>query len=292
MPYCSKCGTELAEDARFCPSCGTTAGLPLPEGRRPGSARRRPMRTLTIALIVTLVVVIIGGAIAAAVLLGGWQPFGRVVGSGNLTTENQYFSGFTSVEVGSGFEAEISESSSYSIAITADDNLFDYIEVSRAGDTLTIRLKWWYSYQDPTLRAKITVPNLYELELSGGTHGTIEGFSSSHEFAVELSGGSWLTGDFTTSEDAEFTLSGGSQVTGLDGGADDLAVSASSGSHLDLSDFHVRDAEVDLSGGSHATINLDGQLDADVSGGSQLLYIGDPTLGDINTSGGSTVHKK
>ncbi len=292
MPYCSKCGAELAQDAQFCPNCGTPAGLPMPEERRPSGPRQRPMSTLTIALIVTLVVVIIAGAIAAAVLLGGWQPFGRVVGSGNLTTENQYFSDFTSVEVGSGFEAEISESSSYSIAITADDNLFDYIEVSKTGNTLTIRLKWWYSYQNPTLRAKITLPNLHTLELSGGTHGTIEAFSASHEFAVELSGGSWLTGDFTTSEDAEFTLSGGSQVKNLEGGANDLTVSASSGSHLDLSDFHVRNADVDLSGGSQVTINLDGQLDADVSGGSSLLYIGDPTLGDINTSGGSTIRKK
>jgi len=54
----------------------------------------------------------------------------------------------------------------------------------------------------------------------------------------------------------------------------------------------VVNADVSLSGGSRATINLDGRLDADLSGGSNLLYIGDPTMGDINTSGGSTVGKK
>ena len=26
MPYCSKCGTESDEDAKFCPKCGTLAG--------------------------------------------------------------------------------------------------------------------------------------------------------------------------------------------------------------------------------------------------------------------------
>ncbi len=136
------------------------------------------------------------------------------------------------------------------------------------------------------------MPELYELELSGGTHGTIEGFSSSHEFVAELSGGSSLSGDFTTSGDAQFTLSGGSHLIRLDGAANDLRISASSGSSLGLSDFYVHDASVNLSGGSHATINLDGRLDADLSGGSHLLYIGDPTMGDIDTSGGSTVSRK
>jgi len=293
MPYCSTCGGELEKDAKFCPKCGTTIGPPaaMPE-RRTKREQRRPMSTLTIALIVLLVVVVVvAAAVVAAVLLGFWQPFGQVVGSGNLVTEQKYFSDFTTAEVGSGFKVEITQSSSYSISITADDNLIDYIQVSKTGDTLTINLKWGYSYQSPTLKAEITMPELYELELSGGTHGAIEGFSSSHEFALELSGGSSLIGDFTTSGDAQFTLSGGSHLIELDGAANDLRISASSGSHLEPSDFHVNDASVNLSGGSHATINLEGRLDANLSGGSHLAYIGDPTMGDIEKSGGSTVEK-
>jgi len=109
---------------------------------------------------------------------------------------------------------------------------------------------------------------------------------------AELSGGSSLSGDFTTSGDTQFTLSGGSHLIKLEGAANDLRVSASSGSSLGLSEFHVHDASVNLSGGSQATINLDGRLDADLSGGSHLLYIGDPTMGDIDTSGGSTISRK
>ena len=291
MPYCSKCGAELDKDTKFCPKCGTTVGPPVakPERRRIKREQRRPMSTLTIALIVLLVVVVVVAAVVAVVLLGFWQPFGRVVGSGNLVTEEKDFSDFTIVEVGSGFEVEITQSSSYNINVTADDNLFDYIQVSKTGDTLTIRLKWGYSYQSVTLRAEITMPELYELEFSGGTHGTVEGFSSSHEFVVELSGGSSLIGDFTTSGDAQFALSGGSHLIELDGAANDLRISASSGSDLELSDFHVHNADVNLSGGSRATINLEGRLDADLSGGSHLRYIGEPTMGDIQTSGGSTV---
>jgi hypothetical protein len=296
MPYCSKCGAELDKDTKFCPKCGTTVGSPAtkPE-RKIKREQRRPMITLTIVLIILLVVVVVVAAVVAAVLLGFWRPFGHVVGSGNLITQEFDLSDFTAVNVGSGFEVEITQSSSFSINITADDNMFDYIEVFKTSEKLTIRLKWGYSYESAKARdrpTKITMPTLYELELSGGTHGTIEGFSSSHEFVLELSGGSSLIGDFKTSGDAQFTLSGGSHLIELEGAANDLHVSASSGSHLELSDFHVNDGNVNLSGGSHATINLEGRLDADLSGGSHLEYRGDPTMGDIQTSGGSTVGKK
>jgi uncharacterized membrane protein YvbJ len=28
LPYCAKCGTELQEDANFCPKCGAPVGAP------------------------------------------------------------------------------------------------------------------------------------------------------------------------------------------------------------------------------------------------------------------------
>ena len=41
-----------------------------------------------------------------------------------------------------------------------------------------------------------------------------------------------------------------------------------------------------------ATINVDGILNVDLSGGSRVIYVGEPTLGDIDLSGDSTVNKK
>ena len=272
------------------------------------NASTRAISTLAIVLIV---IIAVGAAVATVVFLTRFLPYGEIVGSGNLDTEEMEFSDFSIVEVGSGFQVEIVKSSSYSVNVTADDNLFDYIEVFKTGDTLTIRLKSGYTYQSITTRAEITMPELYELELSGGTHGTVEGFSSSHEFVlvlsggssldmvdmsvgdveIDLSGGSNLDGSLTTSGDVQLILSGGSTIE-LEGAANDLSISASDGSHLELSDFTVLNANVNLSGGSQATVNLDGRLDADLSGGSHLLYIGEPTMGDIQMSGGSTVGEK
>ena len=41
-----------------------------------------------------------------------------------------------------------------------------------------------------------------------------------------------------------------------------------------------------------STVNVTGTLDVNLSGGSRVEYIGEPTLGDIDLSGDSTVSKK
>jgi hypothetical protein len=155
--------------------------------------------------------------------------------------------------------------------VTADNNTFDYIDVYKTGETLTIGLKSGYSFRSVTLKAQITMPNLYAVVLSGGTQGTAEEFTSTHEFNLVLSGGSSLE---------------------LEGSGGNLNLVASGGSRSDLSDFPVHNASVVLSGGSQVTINLDGTLNANLSGGSQLQYIGTPIMGDIYTSGGSAITRK
>jgi hypothetical protein len=229
--------------------------------------KKRSMSPWAIFGIVVLAIVVVA-LIVFSLLLGGLFPFSRVVGSGNLRTQEEALSDFAIVDVGSGFKVDITQASSYSIIITADDNLFDYIQVTKTGNTLTIRLEPLVSYQTLTLKAEISMPDLEELQFSGGVNGTATGFVLSHDFRAELSGGSILR---------------------MDGEADNLAAECSGGSRLELSEFVVTNADVDFSGGSQGTINLDGVLDADLSGGSRLFYIGNPTLGDISTSGGSDI---
>lgn len=50
MSYCSKCGTEIAEGARFCPSCGTPAGASAaPENRQAEHPESKLSEALTTA---------------------------------------------------------------------------------------------------------------------------------------------------------------------------------------------------------------------------------------------------
>ncbi len=70
-----------------------------------------------------------------------------------------------------------------------------------------------------------------------------------------------------------------------------MDVNGSGGSQLQLEALSVNNADINLSGGGRATINVNGALDVNLSGGSHVTYIGEPTSIDTNLSGDSTVSK-
>lgn len=236
--------------------------------------------------------------------------YGLVLGSGNLDTEEKYFGDFTRVEVSNAFEVEIIQSGEFNVSITTDDNLLKYIRVSKSGETLKIGVKTG-SYNFTTLEASVSMPDLYGLDLSGATRGTVRGFSSSHDFSVELSGASSLDMRDMSAGDVEFDISGVSSLDMRDmsagdarfdvsgassirseGSANDIFIDASGASDVKFADFLVNNVDINLSGAGSGTVNLDGKLDAALSGASELRYVGEPTMGDIDISDASTVSKK
>ena len=69
-------------------------------------------------------------------------------------------------------------------------------------------------------------------------------------------------------------------------------LSASGASRLDLFDLQIDEGNVALSGASSAGVTVLEELDADLSGASHLEYDGSPQIGDVSTSGGSTITRR
>ena len=84
----------------------------------------------------------------------------------------------------------------------------------------------------------------------------------------------------------------GSSTIDLDGSADDLTVKASGGSIVKLSEFPAANANIEASGASTVTVNVDGTINANVSGASRVYYVGNPTLGTVDTSGAASISPK
>ncbi|MFC2052420.1 head GIN domain-containing protein [Chloroflexota bacterium] len=215
---------------------------------------------------------------------------GVLRGSGNLKTEEYTFRDFTGVEISSAFEFEITQSDSYGVSITADDNVIDKVEVIKEGSTLKIGFTTIPSLGPVTLKAKVTMPQLHGLTVSGASRGTVSDFSSTENLDINVSGASKVTGDITAG-DADFDISGASTVQ-LEGSANNIVANVSGASRFNLGGFIVNNANVTFSGASTGTVNPNGRLDADLSGASKLSYLGEPTMGNINTSGASTIRKK
>lgn len=230
---------------------------------------------------------LIGSCLIIGLLIG--CGYFVITGSGNLVSENYQLTNFTSIEAHNGFDVHISKSNEYNIQIITDDNIQKYVEVELSGRTLHIQLQPGLAYGFVSLRANISLPNLSGMGLSGGSRGSITGFDSPEAFSLALSGGSELTGDIVAGN-VDIDASGGSYVS-LNGEGDNLYANGSGGSRLLLNSFAVDNANITLSGGGQCNINASGMLSVFLSGGSVLRYLGFPTFGQIELSGGSSIER-
>ena len=256
----------------------------------------------------TIIAIVSVAVLMAAALLPGCE----ITGAGNIVTEEREVTNFIQVDVEGTFEVEITQSNSFSTNISADSSFFDYIAVTKEGDTLRIYLNPRHTFTDftsqiKTLKAKITMPDLYGLRLSGATKATISGFKSSGDFSLDVSGASTLDMKDIEVGDVEFKVSGASRVSGsmkadnvefevsgaskveLEGSASNIILNAAGASNVNLADFPLDNAYANLSGASEATVDAKGKLDATLSDASSLYFEGNPTMGTINISGASTI---
>ena len=244
-------------------------------------------------------------------LIPACGTFGIVVGSGDLTTQDYDLADFSRVEAENAFNIEVTRSAAFSVKVTVDDNLKDYLRISKEGDTLKLAVRPGYTFPNATFRAQVTMPALRQVSLSGASRATVSGFAARENLnlqasgassvslinmqvgtlTVDISGACSLSGEVSADGNANIKLSGASTVE-LNGRAQDLNIECSGASRARLSGFAVRSTRVNLSGASSASVNASGTLSGDISGASHLGYTGSPTLGDISTSGGSSVSKE
>jgi len=225
------------------------------------------------------------------VLLAGCSiPFTtQVTGSGPAVTKDFDLAGFTAVAAGSAFQVEITRADTHSIAVTVNENLVERLDVSVSGDTLRISLKPGIA-RNATLKAKVTMPELTGLDLSGASRTTLAGFNSDKSFNAEVSGASTLSGDLNCG-DARFDVSGASKVK-PQGRAQDLHIRASGASIADFYGFNSEDTAVNASGASHVSVAASGSLVVEASGASTVRYTGDPAKLKVTASGASSVGPK
>jgi hypothetical protein len=269
------------------------------------------IRFIAAGTVLFLSVVLVGCAVSAQVTESrfpvgaeGFSPASRVVpdrlaggdervgGSGRTVTEELDIRGFSRVNVSHAFQVEILRSSSFGVVVRVDENLQEYLEVEKRGDTLVVGLKPFKSYNlgKSTLEAEVRMPDLRAVEASGASDLRIGGFSSGKDFEVDLSGASSLEGEISA-RDVRIKASGASRVR-LQGRAEDLRLDASGASKLDLTDFPAGDADIELSGASEAEVELTGTLDINASGASRLYFGGNPTMGRFDLSGASSIKRR
>jgi len=233
--------------------------------------------------------------------------YGAIRGSGNIVTRSYEYTDFSRVEISSAFDVEIVPGTAFSISVTTDENIFDFIRVSQTDNVLKIAMGPGYSYFPSVLMARVVMPDIESLSAFGASRVDVSGFTFEHEFTADISGASILEftgvmmGDISLDAgtasriqgvvqaiDLAFEVTGASRVN-LTGNARNVHITGGGASNIDISLLEAQNATVGLSGASSAVVNITGRLDAGLTGASHLKYIGEPELGNINLSDFSTV---
>ena len=258
-------------------------------------------KALRLALLVTLVAVTAGLAACGQ---------GVTVNNSGQTTNLKFaFQDFTRLNISGSFVVDVEPSDGYSINVTVDQNVFEYLKVSKRGDTLYVGLESGNTYVNTIQRAVIKLPALAVLTLSGASQATVGKFPGAKSLELDLSGSSKASVVTDNLTSATFDLSGTSRVTGtldaaaftlklndassasLEGNAPDLSVTGTRASIANLRNLLATTLKVDLSGASTATVNVLYRIDATLKDGSNVTYLGDPAMGNLDISGGSTMKK-
>jgi hypothetical protein len=231
-----------------------------------------------------------------------------LTGSGKDETREFAFSGFTAVEADNAFEVSLNQGGSYSIKVTTDDNLWDFLDISLEGGTLHFGIKKGTSITAHTLKAEVVLPHVTGLIMTGAASGVMSGFSSEEKVTFNLSGASEASVAGLKTTTAVFDISGGSYISGdarvgdakfvaagigrveLTGSAVSASIDASGASDIRLGNFAVKEMSIVLRQ-SQATVNAEKINLADLGDNSHAYYLGSPTLSNVQTRGGSTIEK-
>jgi hypothetical protein len=246
--------------------------------------------------------------LAAGLLFVGCTLYPPIAGSGILVEGTADFENFSIVRADSGFEVTVIADTAYSVTVTVDDNILEHVRMELEGNELRIGLDPWYSYQDVTLKALVTMPVLNGIKLSGASSlfvvdgpalppasvfkADVSGASSlkiphitADLFELELSGASTASLGLTSAA-VRFDVSGASRLT-AGGSAVEVLADVSGASEVDLKALSGGNGELELSGASRMWVTLAGLANADLSGGSTLYYRGGLAWGHLDISGGS-----
>ena len=229
-----------------------------------------------------------------------------------MATENYDLKDFKRISIKHAMEVDIIRADEYSISVSGNDTQLDNLKVVQEDDGLSfsydINLGSILAAPFSKMHARITLPELRELRISGAARGTVKGFSSPNDFDLNVAGASRL--DLTGMEvgSMKWDLSGASRIDGeikaagnvdlhiagashldLKGSAKDILLDAAGASRIDLDNLQVVNAKVKLSGASHGSVNPSGKLDVDLSGASRLDYGTQATIGNVSVNGASTL---
>ena len=223
--------------------------------------------------------------------MGGSGLGGGVPGSGNVLTESRDIGAFEAIFIEyPGAEIILQQGDKETLQIQADDNLLPQLSAEVLSGTLTIKNleTEWKTSVNPSSPVKIaiTAKEINEIEISAPV-GTLEANDlQSDTLKLVVSGGAQvkLIGIQVNLLDVILSGAGDIQVSGK---ADEVKLLLSGLGDFNAADLQSKKADIELSGMGGATVRVEDELVATITGAGSIQYFGHPRVEQDITGAGS-----
>jgi len=210
----------------------------------------------------------------------------RVIGSGELATESRNVSNFSAVELSGVGTLIIEQGDQESLAITAEENLIEYLRSDVQGKNLRLGVREFVSI-DPreSIIYRLTVKNLEKLETSGLGNVEISELTT-QIMDLEISGSGNVDIDDLQAESFSLQVSGLGNID-ISGKVASQRVDLSGAGNYNAEELFSQEAKIRISGTGRAIVWAEEQLDVEISGMGSLNYYGSPALNTEMSGAGS-----
>lgn len=202
----------------------------------------------------------------------------KVKGNGVITTEQRSVTDFKKIKLLGNFEVNLTQSSEKKITITADANLFDYIETTTTNDWLELRTKNKVNLK-PTQKVIIDIETdeLEALHLVGsGNFNALNKFQGSELLVLEITGSGNINMQINTPiVNAEITGSGDIFISGE---TKESKVKIAGSGNFKGKSLMAEQTKVNIAGSGNALVFASQILDVNIAGSGDVLYSGNPTV--------------
>jgi hypothetical protein len=221
-------------------------------------------------------------------LLGSCRYFGGewVSGNGKIINRQKDVGSFSNVEVHGSVDVQVRQDSSNLVRIETDENIFQYLDVYKDGNTLVIRPMEGYNLHPKQLVAYISSPVFRKISVSGDCDITSQGqISGQEELELKVSGSGDIAMQVSLPK-VHSTISGSGGLT-LKGQATEFDVRVSGSGDVNCFDLATDNTDVQISGSADAEVNASKQLNVRVSGAGNVEYKGNPAVSQKISGAGS-----
>ena len=228
-------------------------------------------------------------AILSIILSSCWLMGPSVRGNGHVTEEVRQVGEFDQIHVSRGMNVYVTQGSPAKVVVVADNNLHEIIETRVEGHVLKVyaneNIRW-----AEEKKVLVTVEKLTGIETTSGSNAWSQNQIMSENLEIKASSGANLTMDVNVGY-LQANCSSGANIK-LSGLAKNAELGTSSGANLKGEELKADNCKMKASSGGNVSSTVNGRLEAHASSGGNVVYFGEPTTTDVNTSSGGNIHKK